>query len=60
MAFAIFFTGDLLRECAFSSRTSAFDQVRRLVRLARLLAISHSCERRRSGNGEHSRARVGW
>jgi hypothetical protein len=45
MAFAIFFTGDLLRECAFSSRTSAFDQVRRLVRLARLLAISHSCER---------------
>jgi hypothetical protein len=45
MAFAIFFTGDLLRECAFSSRTSAFDQVRRLVRLARLLAISHSCKR---------------
>jgi hypothetical protein len=44
MAFAIFFTGDLLRECAFSSRTSAFDQVRRLVRLARLLAIRHSCE----------------
>ena len=40
MAFAIFFTGDLLRECAFSSRTSAFDQARRLVRLARLLAIS--------------------
>jgi hypothetical protein len=45
MAFAILFTGDLLRECAFSSRTSAFDQVRRLVRLARLLATSHSCER---------------
>jgi hypothetical protein len=42
MASAIFFTGDLLRECAFSSRTSAFDQVRRLVRLARLLAISPS------------------
>jgi hypothetical protein len=40
MALAIFFTGDLLRECAFSSRTSAFDQVRRLVRLARLLAIN--------------------
>src|SRR6266516_2319960 len=39
MTFAIFFTGDLLREYAFSSRTSAFDQVRRLVRLARLLAI---------------------
>jgi hypothetical protein len=39
MALAIFFTGDLLRECAFSSRTSTFDQVRRLVRLARLLAI---------------------
>src|SRR6266566_4161127 len=45
MTFAIFLTGDLLRECAFSSRTSAFDQLRRLVRLARLLAISHSCER---------------
>jgi hypothetical protein len=45
MAFAILFTGDLLRECAFSSRTSAFDQVRRLVRLARLLATNHSCER---------------
>src|SRR5207302_1929555 len=29
----------------FSSRTSAFDQVRLLVRLARLLAISHSCAR---------------
>jgi hypothetical protein len=42
MAFATFFAGDLLRECAFSSRTSAFDQVRRLVRLARLLAISPS------------------
>jgi hypothetical protein len=26
MAFVIFFTGDLLRECAFSSRTSAFDR----------------------------------
>jgi hypothetical protein len=46
MAFAIFFTGDLLRECAFRSRTSAFDQVRRLVRLTCLLAISHCCERR--------------
>src|SRR5262244_3905572 len=45
MAFAIFFTGDLLRECALSSRTSAFDQAQRLVRLARLLAIGHSCER---------------
>jgi hypothetical protein len=45
MALAIFFTGDLPRECAFSSRTSAFDQVRRLVRLARLLAISHPYER---------------
>jgi|SRR6266511_2291331 len=58
MAFAIFFTGDLLRECAFSSRTSAFDQVRRLVRLARLLAISPS-KKHRSGNAEHSRAGVG-
>jgi hypothetical protein len=45
MALAIFFTGDLLRECAFSSRTSTFDQVRRLVRLARLLATSPSCVR---------------
>jgi hypothetical protein len=45
MALAIFFTGDLLRECAFSSRTSAFDQVRRLVRVAGLLAISRSYER---------------
>jgi hypothetical protein len=50
MAFAIFFTGDLLRECAFSSRTSAFDQARRLVRLARLLAISP--QKYRSGNAE--------
>jgi hypothetical protein len=31
MALAIFFTGDLLRECAFSSRTSAFDQVLALM-----------------------------
>src|SRR6266508_1562985 len=46
MAFAIFFTGDLLRECAFMSRTSAFDQVRRLVRLTCLLAIRHCCETR--------------
>jgi hypothetical protein len=44
-AFAIFFTGDLLREYAFSSRRSAFDQGRRLVRLARFLAIGHCCER---------------
>jgi hypothetical protein len=58
MAFAIFFTGDLLRECAFSSRTSAFDQVRPLVRPARLLAISPS-EKHRSGKAEHSRADVG-
>jgi hypothetical protein len=41
IAFAIFFTGDLLRECSFNSRMSAFDQVRRLGRLPRLLAISH-------------------
>jgi len=40
MALAIFFTGDLLRECAFNSHTSTSDQVRRLVRLARLLATS--------------------
>ena len=39
MALAIFLTGDLLRECALSSRTSSFDQGRRLVRRARLVAI---------------------
>jgi len=38
MALAIFLTGDLLRECALSSRTSSFDQDRRLGR-ARLVAI---------------------
>src|SRR5437763_2642835 len=32
MAFAIFFTGDLPRECALNSRTSAVDQDRRLWR----------------------------
>jgi hypothetical protein len=41
MAVAIFLTGDLLRECALSSRTSAFDQGRRLRRLGRLVAITH-------------------
>jgi hypothetical protein len=41
MALAIFLTGDLLRECTLSSRTSTFDQERRLGRLARLFAISH-------------------
>jgi hypothetical protein len=41
MPLAIFLTGDLLRECTLSSRTSAFDQERRLGRLARLFAISH-------------------
>jgi hypothetical protein len=41
MALAIFLTGDLLRECAFSSRTSAFDQERRLARLRCLLAITY-------------------
>src|SRR5881227_4329838 len=44
MALAIFLTGDLLRECALSSRTSFFDQGRRLVRRARLVAainLSH-------------------
>jgi hypothetical protein len=60
MAFAIFFTGDLLRECAFSSRTSAFDQVRRLVRLARLLAISHSCERHAAAAATLSIAEPAW
>ena len=42
MAVAIFFTGDLLRECAFSSRRSCFDQVRRFVRLVRFFAIASS------------------
>src|SRR5262249_25893497 len=42
MSFAIRFTGDFLRECAFKSRTSALDQARRLTRLARLLAICPS------------------
>src|SRR5260370_3554848 len=32
MALAIFLTGDLLRECALSSRTSSLDQGRRLLR----------------------------
>jgi hypothetical protein len=41
MALAIFLTGDLLRECTLSSRTSTFDQERRLGRLARLFAIRH-------------------
>jgi hypothetical protein len=41
MAVAIFFTGDLLRECALSSRISAFDQGRRLGRLGRLVAITY-------------------
>ena len=45
MAVAIFLTGDLLRECALSSRTSAFDQERRLRRLARLVAITHLSRR---------------
>jgi hypothetical protein len=41
MVLAIFLTGDLLRECAFSSRTSAFDQERRLARLPCLFAITY-------------------
>ena len=43
MALTIFLTGDLLRECALSSRTSSFD--RRLVRRARLVAINPSRRR---------------
>ena len=38
---AICLTGDLLRECAFSSRKSAFDQERRLRRPARLIGIAY-------------------
>jgi hypothetical protein len=45
MAVAIFLTGDLFRECALSSRTSAFDQERRLRRLARLVVITHQSRR---------------
>src|SRR5712691_2060826 len=45
MALSIFLTGDLLRECALSSRTSSFDQGRRLVRRARLVAINTSRHR---------------
>jgi hypothetical protein len=41
IALAIFLTGDLLRECALSSRTSALDQDRRLRRPARLIGITH-------------------
>jgi hypothetical protein len=41
-ALTIFLTGDLLRECALSSRTSSFDQGRRLIRRARLVAINPS------------------
>jgi hypothetical protein len=41
MALAIFLTGDLLRECAFSSRTFAFDHERRFARLPCLLAITY-------------------
>ena len=44
MALTIFLTGDLLRECALSSRTSSFDQGRRLVRRARLVAINPSLD----------------
>jgi hypothetical protein len=40
-AFGNLLDRDLLRECTLSSRTSAFDQERRLGRLARLFAISH-------------------
>src|SRR5213082_123682 len=38
---AIFLTGDLLRECALSSRKSAFDQDRRLRPPARLVGIAY-------------------
>ena len=41
IALAIFLTGDLLRECAFNSRTSAFDHDRRLVRLPCFFAITY-------------------
>src|SRR5262249_31744178 len=51
MALTIFLTGDLLRECALSSRTSSFDQGRRLMRRARLVAINPS--RRRCPRHRH-------
>ena len=36
-------------DAVFQHRTSSLDQPRRLVRLARLLAISHSCESHAAG-----------
>jgi hypothetical protein len=50
MALAIFLTDDLLRECAFSSRKSAFDHERRFARLPWLLAITYPLDT--SGNLE--------
>jgi len=59
MALAIFLTGDLLRECAFSSRTSAFDQERRFARLPCLLAILTPCDTiARTDNGGARTSRV--
>jgi hypothetical protein len=51
IALAILLTSDLLRECAFSSRRSVFDQDRRLRRPARLVGITHLSNKkpRRSG-----------
>jgi hypothetical protein len=57
MAVAIFLTGDLLRECTLSSRTSAFDQERRLRRLTRLVATTH-LSRRNWGISTDGRGRV--
>ena len=42
IALAILLTGDLLRECAFSSRTSAFDQDRRSNTLERSYTLPNS------------------
>jgi hypothetical protein len=41
IALATFLTGDLLRECAFSFRSSALDHDRRLARLPCFFAITY-------------------
>jgi hypothetical protein len=58
MAVTIFLTGDLLRECALSSRTSAFDHERRLWRATRFVAISHLSSRPNWDIGMDGRGRV--
>jgi hypothetical protein len=52
IAFAIFFSGDLVRECAFSSRRSAVDQLRRLARRASLVTMTNLLSRIRAIKGQ--------